>query len=494
MKLNHSIFREYDIRGIIDTGFGEKAIAEYEKWYGPFPGVTLPDDIVQAVGKAYGTFIQKGNGKKVVVGYEIRPGAERIKELFIEGVLSSGCGVVDIGVALTPLVYFTVAHGGYDGGVNITGSHNVYFYNGFKLMKKEVQPLFGEELQEMKQMINEDRIPDSAERGTRESFEAFSVYLGYFTAHMKVSKKLKVVVDCGNGSAGIFAPQILRALGCEVIELYTTPDATFPNHIPDPEQSQFLDELRELVVREHADVGIAFDADGDRVGFVDDLGVSWEADLITLLFAKDVLARNPGKKILFDVKSSLLLSELVPQFGGVPLMHRTGHAPIKDTLRKDPEIIFGGEKSGHFFFVEDYFRIDDGLWAAARMLEIIARDGQLSTLMNSFPKRVATPEFKLPCADEKKFEIIKKIVESLSRQYQSILLDGIRFTISPTGWGIIRASNTSPYLTVRAEGVDDEEVKKIKSILADELEKFPEVIDRLDRNVVARLGGRLGWI
>ncbi|OGZ94301.1 MAG: hypothetical protein A2131_01120 [Candidatus Sungbacteria bacterium GWC2_49_10] len=494
MNVNPAIFREYDIRGVIDTGFSEKAVAEYEKWYGSFPGVTLPDEVVQAIGKAYGTFIQKESGKKVIVGYEIRPSAERIKELFIEGILSSGCDVADIDVALTPLVYFTVAHGGYDGGVNITGSHNVYFYNGFKLMKRGVQPLFGEELQEMKQMIIGDRIPDSTRRGTREFLEAFPVYLAYLTTHITLSKKLKVVVDCGNGSAGIFAPQILRKLGCDVIELYTAPDATFPNHIPDPEQSQFLDELRELVVKEHADVGIAFDADGDRVGFVDETGVFWEADLITLLFAKDVLSRNPGKKILFDIKSSLLLSELVPQFGGISLMHRTGHAPIKDTLRKDPEIIFGGEKSGHFFFVEDYFRIDDGLWAASRMLEIIAREGALSALMNAFPKRVATPEFKLPCADEKKFEVVKRISESLSRQYPSIAVDGIRFTISPTGWGLIRASNTSPYLTARAEGVDEEEVKKIKSILADELERFPEVIDRLDRSVVARLGGRLGWV
>src|SRR3989344_1041823 len=459
MNVNPAIFREYDIRGVIDTCFSEKAVAEYEKWYGSFPGVTLPDEVVQAIGKAYGTFIQKESGKKVIVGYEIRPSAERIKELFIEGILSSGCDVADIDVALTPLVYFTVAHGGYDGGVNITGSHNVYFYNGFKLMKRGVQPLFGEELQEMKQMIIGDRIPDSTRRGTREFLEAFPVYLAYLTTHITLSKKLKVVVDCGNGSAGIFAPQILRKLGCDVIELYT-----------------------------------ALDADGDRVGFVDETGVFWEADLITLLFAKDVLSRNPGKKILFDIKSSLLLSELVPQFGGISLMHRTGHAPIKDTLRKDPEIIFGGEKSGHFFFVEDYFRIDDGLWAASRMLEIIAREGALSALMNAFPKRVATPEFKLPCADEKKFEVVKRISESLSRQYPSIAVDGIRFTISPTGWGLIRASNTSPYLTARAEGVDEEEVKKIKSILADELERFPEVIDRLDRSVVARLGWRLGWV
>src|SRR3990167_1524810 len=207
MNVNPAVFREYDIRGVIDTGFSEKAVAEYEKWYGSFPGVTLPDEVVQAIGKAYGTFIQKESGKKVIVGYEIRPSAERIKELFIEGILSSGCDVADIDVALTPLVYFTVAHGVYDGGVNITGSHNVYFYNGFKLMKRGVQPLFGEELQEMRRMIDDNQFSEKGTRGTRESADSFPAYKEYVHSHISLARKLKVVIDCGNGSAGVFAPE-----------------------------------------------------------------------------------------------------------------------------------------------------------------------------------------------------------------------------------------------------------------------------------------------
>ena len=494
MKINPYIFREYDIRGVVDTGVTEKAIKEYEKWYGSFPGVTLPDEVVSAVGRAYGDFIRRDGGRKVVVGYEIRPGGERIKELFVEGVLLSGCDVVDLGVALTPLVYFTVGNGGYDGGVNITGSHNVYFFNGFKLMKKGVQPLFGEELQEMRRMIDDNQFSEKGTRGTRESADSFPAYKEYVHSHISLARKLKVVIDCGNGSAGVFAPELLRLLGCTVVELYTTPDTTFPNHIPDPEQSQFFGELKDTVLKERADIGIAFDADGDRAGFIDEKGVFWESDLITLLCAKDILARNPGKKVLFDVKCSQLLEEYIPRFGGIPLMHRTGHAPIKDTLRKDLEIIFGGEKSGHFFFVEDYYRIDDALWAACRMLELISKKGPLFLLMDEFPKRFATPEFKLPCPDEKKFIVVQKITQLLSARYPVITIDGVRFKMSDTGWGLIRASNTSPYLTARAEGSTEEEAIKIKSILADELEKFPEVADRLDRNVLARLGGRLGWL
>ena len=216
---------------------------------------------------------------------------------------------------------------------------------------------------------------------------------------------------------------------------------------------------------------------------------------VIALFAKDVLARHPGKKILFDVKCSQLLSELIPQWGGVPLMHRTGHAPIKETMRKDLDIIFGGEASGHCFFVEDYFRIDDALWAAGKLLEIFSRSsGTFSDLFRDFPVRVRTPEMKLPCVDEKKFEIMSEIQASLSKRYPSVMLDGVRFEVTPTSWGLIRVSNTSPYLTVRAEGSSEAEVLAVKNILADELEKFPDVMERLNRSEVATLTGRLGWV
>ena len=231
------------------------------------------------------------------------------------------------------------------------------------------------------------------------------------------------------------------------------------------------------------------------MGFVDENGEFVSADLLLLLFAKDALIRNPGKKILYDVKSSQLLEELVPGYGGVPLMHQTGHAPIKETLRKDGDVIFAGEVSGHFYFVADYFKIDDGLFSAGKMLEIfIGQQGSFSSLFKDIPVRVRTPEIKLPVADEEKFDIVEKIKKNFEGKFPLILIDGVRFNITKTGWGLIRASNTSPYLTARMEGVSEEEVLKVKNILADELEKFPEIGDKLNRQKVAVLEGKLGWV
>lgn len=494
MRINPTIFREYDIRGIVETAFSEKAVAEYEKWYGKFPGVTITLESAEAIGRGFGTLIRNNSGDRVVVGHEIRPGADKLTRAFVSGIRKTGCHVTDAGVSLTPIVYFNIANGNFDGGANVTGSHNVYFYNGFKLMKKDLWPIFGAELQVMREAIEKENFyPDK--EGNYKTIDGYTSYKAYLTKHVKLGRWPKVVIDCGNGSAGVFAPDLFRSLGCEVIELYSEPDATFPHHTPDPEQRQLLEDLSALVQKEKADFGMAFDADGDRVGFVTEAGQFIDADLVLLAFAKDALSRNPGKKILFDVKCSQLLEELIPQYGGVPLMHRTGHAPIKETLRKDLNIIFAGEVSGHFFFVEDYFKFDDGLYAAARLLELYTRHGDtFSSLFKGFPERVRTPEFKLPCADEAKFDVIIQIRKNLSKRFPAVTIDGVRIKTGERGWGLIRASNTSPYLTARAEGETEKEVIEIKNILAGELEKFPQVTDRLNREAVATLTGKLGWV
>lgn len=494
MKINPTIFREYDIRGIAGVKFAQKAVEEYERWYGSFPGVTITLEGAGAIGKAYGTMIRREGGKEIVVGHEIRPFADELTNAFIAGIRKTGCNVTDLGVSLTPIVYFTTAYSHFDGGANVTGSHNVYFFNGFKLMKKDVWPLFGEKLQEMRRMIEEETFIYDAE-GTYQRQDGYRAYKEYFLKHIILNRKFKIVIDCGNGSAGIFAPDLFRALGCEVIELYSEPDATFPHHLPDPQFSQFMSDLEKVVKEEHADLGIGFDADGDRVGFVTEKGQFVEADLMILVFAKDILTRFPGEKILYSVKSSQLIEELVPVYGGIPLIHRNGHAPIKETLRKDEEVIFAGEDTGHFFFVEDYFKIDDGPFAAARLLELLARNNlPLSSFVSSFPQRARTPEIKLPCPDEEKFRIVAKMTESLSERFPAITIDGIRIQVSKTGWGLIRASNTTPYISVRAEAESVSEAVSIKNILADELEKFPEITDRLNRTEVATLTGKLGWV
>ena len=488
------IFRDYDIRGVVGASFNEKLVQEYERWYGKFPGLTLPLELAEKIGQAYGTIIRKEGGKKVLIGHELRPFAEELTNAFIKGTRKSGCDVIDAGVTLTPIVYFLNQHLSFDGGVNVTGSHNVYFFNGFKLMKKGNWPLYGEEIQKLKKMIeDEDLLEDS--QGGYEKIEGFPEYEKYFLSHIKLSKKMKVVIDTGNGSAGMFAPDLFKKLGCEVIGLYTEVDTSFPNHIPDPEARQSLGELQKLVVKEKADLGIAFDADGDRVGFITEKGEYVDTDMPLLLLAKDALTRNPGKKVLFDAKCSQLLEELVPQYGGVPLMHRTGHAPIKETLRKDSDITIAGEVSGHLFLCEDYYKIDDGLYSGAKVLELVANSGkELSALIDQFPKRVRTPEIKLPCADEAKDKVVGEITAKLQKNYSVRTVDGARFQYNEKGWGLIRKSNTSPYITIRVEAETEDEVLKIKNILADELEKYPEVGDKLNRKEVTTLTGRLGWL
>lgn len=493
MQVSKTIFREYDIRGIAGKKFSQGEIEKYEKWYGKFPGITLTPKIGEAIGKAYGSVIRRDGGKRVVVGYELRPFGEELKDAFVKGVRSTGCTVLDAGISLTPLIYFAVGFFGFDGGVNITGSHNVYFYNGFKMMKRNVWPLFGKEIQEMRVMIErEDFVQET--QGGYETQDVYQAYERFLVDHVHLARPVTIVVDTGNGSAGMFAPKLFGKLGCNVVELYTEPDATFPNHDPDPEAPQNMGDLGRKVQEESADFGVGLDADGDRAGFVNERGEFLSADLALLVFAKDVLSRHPGKKIVYDVKSSQLLEQLIPQYGGIPLMHRTGHAPIKETLRKDEDILLGGEVSGHFYFVEDYFKIDDGLFAAAKMLELFTKHkGSFSSLFEGIPFRVRTPEIKLGCQDEKKFEVVGKIAESLRAKFPSVLIDGIRIQVAERGWGLIRASNTSPYLTIRVEGETEEEALKIKNILADELEKFSEVQETLDREHVVSFTGRLGW-
>ena len=494
MKVNPSIFREYDIRGIAGDKFSDKALKEYELWYGKFPGITISPDVAVAIGKAYGTRISKRGGKKVIVGHEERAFGDKLKEYFIEGVRSTGISVDDAGVALTPIIYFAIAFYGYDGGVNVTGSHNVYFFNGFKMMAKDVYPIFGQEIQDIKKLIEEEKYIKN-DLGTYNKKEVFEDYKKYLLDHNKISKKLKVVIDSGNGSAGLFAPQVISELGCEVVDIFSEVDATFPNHMPDPEDPWMMRGLSEKVKEVGADIGIAFDADGDRFGMVDEKGRMIDSDRLMLILAKDIVGRNPGKRWLYDVKCTRYLDYLLPTFGGNALIHPTGHAPIKQTLREDKSIIFGGEISGHFFWCEDYFRIDDGLYSAAKILSLFSSfENPVSYYLDELPKSSMTPEIKLKCEDAKKNRVIEEIKSHFMKNYDTITIDGVRVMFSNKSWGLVRASNTSPYISIRAEAENDEDLIKIKNLMQDQLDKFPEVGDKLDRNNVTSHTGKLGWV
>lgn len=494
MQVDPSIFRSYDIRGIAGKEFSVEALEEYEKWYGKFPGITLNPETARAIGQAYGTTIRKKGGKQIVIGAELRQWGDVLKKHFMDGVRSTGTDVVDIGISLTPLVYFATEYFGFDGGVSVTGSHNVYFFNGFKLMGRHVEPIYGDELQSLASIVrNEAFFQDKP--GDVESKNIWSTYKDYFLAHNKLKRRLKVVIDCGNGTAGRFAPQLFRELGCDVTDIFSEPDDTFPNHNPDPEDPYNLVLLGKEVVKTQADMGLAFDADGDRMGVVSENGEVVWGDKIILLFAKEILRKNPGGKIVYDVKCSYILEEFIKKFGGIPVMHKTGHAPIKDTMRKERDVAFAGELSGHFYFAGDYFRIDDGLYAAGKLLQIMSNyPGSVSSLFSEFPKTVLTPEIKLGCPDSRKNEIVESIKQSFKGKYPLIDIEGVRIVFTDKSWGLVRASNTGPLLSIRIEGVSEKELLGIKNILADELEKYPEIEDRLDRKNIASHTGRLGWV
>ncbi len=497
MKIKKTIFREYDIRGVAGDKFDKKLVEEYEKWYGKFPGVTLDLESAEAIGKGYGTIIKRAGGQKVIIGYEKRPFGDKLKDAFTKGVLSTGISVIDGDILLTPMVYFFTAHLKLDGGVSVTGSHNIYFYNGFKMMKKDVRPVFGKELQVMHQMIETEDFETATTPGTVEKIENLNdIYFNYMYDHIKLAKSFNLALDCGNGSAGLFAEKYLTKLGCKIVKgLYLNVDTSFPNHVPDPEPPQNLKDLVAAVKEVKADMGIAFDADGDRAGFVDEKGNIIQPDDILILLARDVLKRHPGKTVLFDVKSTYLIEELIPQYGGKALMHRTGHAPIKETMITRDDMILGGEVSGHQFFKEDYYGIDDGLWSVARILELLSKqDKPLSQLIAELPRPIRTPEIKIPVADEEKFSIIERITKIFSQKYETITLDGSRVKFTPKSWGLIRASNTSPYLTLRFEALTEPEIIKMKNAFQDEMDKFPEIKDKLDRKNVASLTGTLGWL
>lgn len=497
MQVTKSIFREYDIRGIAGVKFEPELVAEYEKWYGKFPGINITPDVSKAIGRAYGTIIKRNGGKKVLVGFELRPYAEILRDEFINGILDVGIDVDFAGKTATPFIYYLSAKLGYDGGVNITGSHNIYFFNGYKLMKRDTYPIYGEELQKMYQMILDEDFDISAKKGIHSIFEqTYERYRDYVCENVKLKRPIKVVVDCGNGTPGEYIVDFLNRIGADVVKgLYLEPNAYFPNHVPDPESPNNLKDLIKEVVAQKADLGVALDADGDRAGFINEKGEFISADYILLLLAKDVATRHKGKKVLFDVKCTQLLEELLPTWGMIPHMNRTGHAPIKDMLRKDTDIALGGEVSGHFYFVENFARCDDGFYAIAQVLRLLAEsDGTMSELMSFIPTRVGTPEIKLPCTDEIKFEVVERVKKELGGKYEGIYIDGVRIKFTPTSWGLIRASNTSPYLTVRVEGKDDDEVIKIKNIFADVLDPITEIKDKLDRKNVISSTGKLGYL
>lgn len=451
--LNPHIFRAYDVRGRV--------------------GADVNADVFRRVGRAYATILRRKGGRRIAVGQDNRLSSAELKAAFIEGVRAAGVSVVDIGLATTPVLYFATAHWSLDGGANVTGSHNPIDYNGVKMVHPGAAPLTEDEIQTLRKMVESDDFASGD--GGLERRNPRDDYLTTLSALVRLDRPLTVVADAGNGVAGLFGPDLLRRIGCRVIELHCESDGRFPNHLPDPEDPENVVDLQARVREAGADLGVAWDGDADRVGLVDEQGRRHEADLVLILLARDLLARHPGAKIVFDVKSSQTLVDEVRRHGGVPVMWKTGHSHLKRKMRED-RILLGGEVSGHMFFAEGYYGVDDGLLAAAKIIEIAARSPHpVSRLFDALPRLAATPELKAPCPDGEKFRVVEELTRQIAARYETIDIDGARVVFPGLGWGLVRASNTNPYLTLRFEGRTEADIASMKRIVYDALRAYPFV-------------------
>jgi len=451
--LNPSIFRSYDIRGLVDQD--------------------LIPETVNLIGKGYGTFIQKISGKNIVIGGDNRSSTEKFRQYLTDGLLSTGCNVTNIGISMSPMLYFANYFYKFDGGIQITGSHNPIEFNGFKLVKKGLDSVFGDEIQEIKEIIEQKQFIQG--QGRLEKKEIFADYQKEIFQRIELNRKIKAVVDCGNGTGSFFIPGLLRGLGLEIVELYCTSDPTFPNHLPDPEVEANLRDLMQKVIEEKADLGIAFDGDADRVGIVDEKGKRYEADELMLILAKDLLTRHKDMPIVVDVKYSQAVIDKINQLGGKAIIWKTGYPNIKNKMQETGSLL-GGEVSGHVFLKEDYFGFDDATFAVCKILEIFSQTRvPFSDLFKDLPKIFSTPEIKTPCPDEKKVKIVEELIDYFKSKYNCILVDGVRIQLDDGSWGLVRYSNTNPYLTLRFEAPTQKRLDQAKAIIINELKKYKEV-------------------
>ncbi len=449
--MNPLIFREYDIRGIADT--------------------ELPDDEVFRLGQAYGTYAQKHGAQKCVIGRDVRLSGPRIQKAITRGIQATGLDIIDIGVVPTPVFYFSFFHLGANAGIMVTASHNPPEYNGFKVGLNKTT-IYGQEIQNLRRLMEQSKFKPG--QGKLEPADIIPAYIEMCRSKVKIPKELKVVLDPGNGTAGILLKRLFDATPIEPVYINLKPDGHFPAHIPDPTVPEYMKQVIETVKETNADCGIGYDGDADRIGAIDETGATVYGDRLLGIYAKEVIAKNPGAKIVFEVKCSQGLVEYIKSLGGTPLMWKTGHSLIKAKMKEESALL-AGEMSGHMFFADDYFGYDDAMFASLRLLRIIAQSGRkLSELAGEIPKYYATPEIRVHCPDELKFRIVSELRDYFAKRYELIDIDGAR-VLFPDGWGLVRASNTGPVLVLRFEAKTRKRLPEIQKLFFDRLRQYPEL-------------------
>ncbi|MBJ2159756.1 phosphomannomutase/phosphoglucomutase [Variovorax sp. IB41] len=440
MQLSASIFKAYDIRGVVP--------------------VTLDAEVAEALGRAFGSAARAAGEKTVAVGRDGRLSGPALAEALVKGLVATGVEVIDVGAVTTPMLYFA-AHTLCTSGIQVTGSHNPKDYNGFKMVLAG-RAIYGDEIQGLRKTM-EDGTAKLAAGGSVRKVDVTDAYVKRIAGDIKLARPMKIVVDSGNGIAGATAPAIFRAIGCEVVELFSEVDGDFPNHHPDPSKLENLKDLMAELAKGEAELGLAFDGDGDRLGIVTKDGQNIFPDRQMQLFAEDVLSRVPGGTIVYDVKCSQRLAPAIEAAGGKPMIYKTGHSLIKAKM-KEIDSPLGGEMSGHIFFKERWFGFDDGTYAGCRLLEILSKSPDASDVLNALPTSFSTPELNVACAEGEPHAVVDTLVKSASFAAPAKVstIDGLRVDW-PDGFGLIRASNTTPVLVLRFEGQTDAALHRIEA-------------------------------
>ncbi len=450
IEIKDKIFGAYDIRGIVNED--------------------LNPVLVESIGKAFGTYLLDEGFNNVIVGHDSRASSEEYQRALIKGLMSTGCNIINIGLTLSSIVAFSRQYYNIDGAVMITASHNPPQYNGFKLYHG-INAIVEDEIQKLKGILLSRDFKSGS--GKVENRDPTDAYFNAIKDKVNFKKHLRVVVDCGNATPGVFIPELIDRFGHEAIPLYCDLDPTFPNHHPDPVALNHYSGLIKRVLEEKADLGVLFDGDGDRVGFVDEKGNIWLGDIILTLLIREIIPKNPNRKVIVEIKDSEMVVEETKRLGGIPIFGKTGHALLDHKVYEENAILCG-EMSCHYWVVDNWYCFDDSVYAMARVLQIISNSSKsLYELVSELPKYETTPEYRIACPEDKKFHLVEELVEYFKNKCNKIVgIDGIRGYIND-GWFLIRASNTQPMISVRCEAKTKEGLEQVKKFVKNKIDEYP---------------------